>query len=264
MTITNDHITAYTTHLAAEERAANTITKYVRDIRAFSAWLDGAPVTKETAIAYKTAICATHAPSSVNSMLAALNGFFAFFNLNIKVKPLKVQRQAFLAKERDLTRAEYECLLQAAKSKENERLNLVMQTICSTGIRVSELQFITVESVQSGTATVRNKGKVRLVFLPQKLKTALLRYCKKRGIVDGTIFISKSGKPLDRRNIWCSMKKLCEAAGVAPSKVFPHNLRHLFARCFYAVEKDIMRLAESRPQKRHAYIDLTADNPKWA
>jgi site-specific recombinase XerD len=242
MTITITHITAYTDFLAAEERAANTIAKYVRDITAFALWLNGAPVTKESAIAYKAHIAATHAPSSVNSMLAALNGFFAFLNLNIKLKPLKVQRRAFAAEERELSRAEYARLLAAAQS--NERLNLLLQTICATGIRVSELRHITAEAANSGTAEVTNKGKTRSVFLPHKLKTALLRYCKRRGIISGAIFITASGKPLNRSNIWSEMKRLCAAANVAPSKVFPHNLRHLFARTFYALDRDIAKLAD--------------------
>jgi site-specific recombinase XerD len=242
MTITNDSISTYATHLAAEERAANTIAKYVRDIRAFAAYLGGSLVTKESAIAYKTAISATHAPASVNSMLAALNGFFAYYNVGIKLKPLKVQRRAFAAEERELTRGEYSRLLAAAKS--NERLNLLLQTICATGIRVSELRHITAEAANSGTAEVTNKGKTRTVFLPHKLKTALQRYCRRRGIVSGSVFITSRGKPLNRSNIWAEMKKLCKNANVAPSKVFPHNLRHLFARTFYALDRDIAKLAD--------------------
>jgi integrase len=175
-------------------------------------------------------------------MLAALNGFFAYYNVGIKLKPLKVQRRAFAAEERELTRGEYTRLLQAAR--ENERLNLLIQTICATGIRVSELRHITAEAAQSGTAEVTNKGKTRSVFLPHKLKTALLRYCRRRGIASGAIFITASGKPLNRSNIWAEMKKLCAAANVAPAKVFPHNLRHLFARCFYALDRDIAKLAD--------------------
>jgi site-specific recombinase XerD len=242
MNITTEHIRQYLSHLQSEERSTATIAKYGREVYAFAAWLQGAAVTKETAVEYKRQLSATHAAASVNAAAAALNGFFAFRNYGIKLKPLKVQRKTFAAKERELTRAEYERLLNAAKS--NERLNLVMQAICSTGIRVSELRFITVEAARTGQAEITNKGKTRPVLLPQKLKAALLGYAKKRGVASGSIFITKSGKPLDRKNIWSDMKRLCEAANVPPAKVFPHNLRHLFARTFYGVDKDIMRLAD--------------------
>jgi site-specific recombinase XerD len=250
--ITEGHITGYLDYLRNEERATATIEKYARDVRAFAAWLDGAAVTKETAIKYKREISETHAVASVNAAVAALNGFFAFHNYGIKLKPLKVQRKTFAAKERELTRAEYERLLAAAW--QNERLNLVMQAICSTGIRVSELQFITVESARTGQAEITNKGKTRPVLLPQKLNAALLAYAKKRGINSGSIFITKTGKPLDRKNIWADMKKLCETANVPPSKVFPHNLRHLFARTFYGIDNDLSRLADLLG---HSSIDTT-------
>ncbi|MDR1560572.1 MAG: tyrosine-type recombinase/integrase, partial [Clostridiales bacterium] len=170
--------------------------------------------------------------------------FFAFQGWDIKIKYLKIQRRTFLEREKELTKAEYERLLLAAKRGENERLNLAMRTICSTGIRVSELKSVTVEAVRAGEAFISNKGKTRIIFIPKKLKPLLLTYAKKRGIDSGCIFVTKSGRPLDRRSIWADMKKLCGSARVAPSKVFPHNLRHLFARVFYSVEKDIMRLAD--------------------
>ncbi|MDR0906061.1 MAG: tyrosine-type recombinase/integrase [Oscillospiraceae bacterium] len=254
MTITTAHITDYASYLHGEERAAATIAKYARDIRAFAVYLGGSPVTKESAIAYKAQISGTHAPASVNSMLAAINGFFAYHSVGVKIKPVKTQRRAFLSAERELTRPEYLRLLAAAKSKENERLNLVMQTICSTGIRVSELRFFTVAAAKSGVAEVTNKGKTRTVFIPERLTAALLRYCKKRGICSGCIFISRNGKPLDRSNIWAAMKKLCDDAGIAHSKVFPHSLRALFARTFYAVDKDIAKLADILG---HSSIDTT-------
>jgi site-specific recombinase XerD len=242
MNITAENITEYLDYLKSEERSTATIAKYGREVWAFAAWAEGEAVTKEVAVEYKRQLAETHAASSVNAAAAALNGFFAFRNYTIKLKPLKVQRKTFAAKERELTRAEYERLLKAAKS--NERLNLVMQAICSTGIRVSELKFITVEASRTGQAEITNKGKTRPVLLPQKLKTALLAYARKRGITSGSIFITKSGKPLDRKNIWADMKRLCEAANVPPSKVFPHNLRHLFARTFYGIDKDLSRLAD--------------------
>jgi site-specific recombinase XerD len=242
--ITGAKISAYLLHLAREERAAATVEKYARDLRAFKHWLNGRPVTKEKAIAYKQRMSETPAPASVNAAVAALNGFFAFQGWDIKVKYMKIQRQTFLHSEKELTKAEYQRLLLAAKRNENERLHLVMQAICSTGIRVSELKFITVETARARQALITNKGKSRMIFIPKKLKPLLLAYAKKKGIKSGCIFITKSGRPLGRKNIWADMKKLCESAQVAPSKVFPHNLRHLFARVFYSVEKDVMRLAD--------------------
>jgi site-specific recombinase XerD len=194
----------------------------------------------------------------VNAAIAALNGFFTFRRLGIQVKPLKIQQQTYRAPEKELTRQEYERLLEAARTKGNERLNLVMQTLCSTGIRVSELRHITVEAARKASAEVTNKGKTRTVFLPGNLSSALLRYAAERGITSGCIFVSKNGKPLNRSNIWTDMKKLCEAAGVEPAKCYPHNLRKVFAREFYAAEKDIARLADilghSRLETTRIYV----------
>jgi site-specific recombinase XerD len=253
-TITEHDISAWLAHLANEERAAATVEKYARDIRVFAAWLSGAAVTKENAVAYKQTMAETHKATSVNAAIAALNGFFAFLDWSIKLKPLKIQRQTFRPKEKELTKDEYRRLLAAAKSKGNERLNLVLQAICSTGIRVSELRFITVEAARSGEAEITNKGKTRAVFIPSKLQTALLRYAKERGIESGCIFITKSGRPLDRSNVWAEMKKLCAAANVPEGKVFPHNLRRLFARLFYGIEKDVIRLADILG---HSSVDTT-------
>ncbi|MFP3154894.1 tyrosine-type recombinase/integrase [Lachnospiraceae bacterium ZAX-1] len=228
--------------------------KYARGIKAFVKWLDGAPATQAAALGYKAHISKSHAPTSVNSMLAAINGFFAFYALDIKAKPLKIQKKIYSSCDQELTRVEYERLLRAAMQQGNERLSLVMQTICSTGIRVSELQFVTIEVAKTGRAEVTNKGKTRTIFIPLQLKNALLRYAKAQGISTGHIFVSKNGKPLNRSNIWTDMKKLCAAANVASSKVFPHNLRHLFARCFYGIDKDIVRLADILG---HSRIDTT-------
>lgn len=180
---------------------------------------------------------------TVNAMLVAINGFFSFFELGIKVKPLKIQRTTFLTEEKELTFKEYIRLLKAAYAR-NERIAHIMQTICATGIRVSELKFITADAVRSGQAKVRNKGKIRTVFIPNDLKILLLQYAEKHGIQSGSIFITKTGRPLDRSNIWTAMKNLCAAAGVDESKVFPHNLRRLFARTFYAKDRDIMKLSD--------------------
>jgi integrase len=254
--ITEENRAAFIIWLKGGERAAATIEKYGRDVGAFALWLDGAAATKESAADYKKYLSdiAGRVAAGINAVIAALNSFFIFMEWGIKIKPLKIQRQTFRPKEKELTKAEYERLLSAAKTKGNERLNLVLQTICSTGIRVSELQFITVEAARSGEAQITNKGKTRTVFIPKKLKPLLLHYAKGRGIISGYIFITKTGKPLNRSNIWADMKKLCEAAGVEESKVFPHNLRSLFARLFYGVDKDIVRLADILG---HSSVDTT-------
>ena len=242
--INEKRITAYLSHLTAEERSPATVEKYARGVRAFAAWLGGAAATQDAAAKYKRRLSHTHKASSVNASVAALNAFFAFFKWGIKLKPLKTQRQTFRPKEMELTRVEYERLLSSAQDIGDERLNLVLQTICSAGIRVSELYMITVEAICSGVAVITNKGKTRTVFLPEKLQAALLRYTGARGIDSGSVFVTRSGKPIDRRQVWADMKKLCEAANVEASKVFPHNLRHLFARSFYSRYRDIVRLAD--------------------
>mgnify|MGYP000315848942 FL=1 len=182
---------------------------------------------------------------SVNAMLAAVNRFLTFLGRNdLRLRPLKIQRALFLPADKELTRAEYIRLVRAAQSRDNQRLALVLQTICATGIRVSELRFITAEAVQTGRAEVVNKGKRRAVFLPEKLRHLLKGYLRAQKITAGAVFLSRRGNPLDRSNIWRDMKALCQRAGVAPGKVFPHNLRHLFARTYYALEKDLSRLAD--------------------
>ena len=254
--ITAENLSAYREYLKSEEKAAATIEKYGRDVRAFSVWLGGAEATKQAALDYKQYLLEDklREAAGVNAVIAALNSFFAFMEWGIKLKPLKIQRQTFRAKEKELTKAEYKRLLAAALSKGSERLYLVMQAICAIGIRVSELRFITVEAARSGIAVITNKAKTRTVFIPKKLMPLLLKYAKGRGISSGCIFITKSGRPLDRSNIWAEMKKLCVAAEVEPSKVFPHNLRSLFARMFYGAEKDIARLADILG---HSSVDTT-------
>lgn len=243
--ITEKNINEYIEYLKNEERAGATIEKYARIIFNFAIFLNGAEITKEAAIKWENTLLETHAATSVNAMLAAVNGFFEFLNIPIKMKPLKIQRNPFLSEEQELTPKEYRRLLEAANTLGNDRIYHVMQTICSTGIRVSELRFITVEAVRTEYAEVRNKGKIRMIFIPRELKQLLLKYAKKHGITSGCIFITKNGRPLDRSNIWSDMKKLCEAAGVDKSKVFPHALRKLFARIFYSKSNDIMKLADS-------------------
>lgn len=236
---------AYCEHLLREERSPLTIEKYMRDIRTFFSHMEGRALLHEEVLGYKQYLVGRYKPTSVNSMLAALNGFFQFTGrAELRVKPLKIQKNTFAAPERILLQAEYKRLLHAANQRQNQRLCLVMQTICATGIRVSELRFITVESLKAGQAEVTGKGKQRLVFLVPKLVRQLELYRKQQRITSGSIFLSRTGCPLNRHQIWADMKTLCEAAQVDKKKVFPHNLRHLFARTFYALEKDLGRLAD--------------------
>ena len=228
-----------------EEKAAATVEKYIRDINVFADWLGEKELDKETVLIYKENLTQNYAPASVNSVLSSLNSFFTFNEwYNLRVKNLKIQKQLFANKDNELTKEEYERLLTAAKSKGNEQLYFLMQTICSTGIRVSELCYITVESLKAQKAQINLKGKMRVVILPKELCKMLLKYSKEQNITSGSVFVSRNGKPLDRSNIWKMMKALCESAGVARAKVFPHNLRHLFARTFYSIQKDIVRLAD--------------------
>lgn len=254
--LTAERIAAYGRYLRMEERAAGTLEKYLRDIRRFAAWLDGRPVTKELAVAWKEyLVVQQYAPATINGMLAALNGLLGFLGWNeCGVKPLKRQRSVFRSGERELTRAEYLRLLEAARRAGRERLYLVMETLCSTGMRVSELRFITVETLERGFASVDCKGKQRTVLLTKRLRRTLTGYCRRRGIRSGAVFVTRTGRPLDRSNIWREMRSLCGQAGVDASKVFPHNLRHLFAVSFYNVEKDIAKLADLLG---HASIETT-------
>lgn len=243
--ITQAQLAQFRARLAEDEKSDATIQKYLRDIRHFLAFAGAEPVTKDTAIRYKQYLQARYKPASVNSMLAAVNRFFKEMHwFDCTVKALRIQRQPFRARERELTKAEYYRLLRAARARQDDRLCLLMQTVCSTGIRVSELPFITVQAVRAGRAAVSLKGKTRTVLIPAALCRELERYAEKRGIRAGSIFVTRSGRPLDRSNILHAMKALCGAAGVDRRKVFPHNLRHLFACLFYQAEKDLSRLAD--------------------
>ncbi len=243
--LTQEIISDFKENLILEERSAATVEKYIRDISAFSNYADGAEITKETVIAYKKHLQDSYAVRSVNSMLASINSLFAFLGWHdLKVKSIKLQQQIYCPEEKELTKAEYTRLCRTAERKHNERLNLILQTICGTGIRVSELQYITVEAVKQGEATVSCKAKTRSVFIVKELQKKLLRYAQSHGIKTGCIFITRTGKPISRTNIWREMKNLCLEAEVSPTKVFPHNLRHLFARVFYGIEKDIAKLAD--------------------
>ncbi len=232
-------------HLIEEEKSDATIEKYLRDITSFVRWLSERPVSKAIILEYKKLLMKNYATASVNSIISSLNRFFVYLGLfDCKVKTIKVQRQIFASKDKELTKAEYERLLTSAKNKNNQKLYYLMQTICATGIRISELKFLSIEAVNQGVANINCKGKQRKVWIPKNLCKMLKIYAKEQGIETGSIFVSKTGRPLDRSNVWKMLKSLCEDARVSKDKVFPHNLRHLFARSYYSLHKDIIRLAD--------------------
>lgn len=235
----------YESYLYKEEHSLNTIEKYLRDLRTFLLYLKDMPLTKERVLQWKERLLEVYAISSVNSMIAAINNFLKWIgHPELCVKSLKIQRDNFSSPEKELTKEEYIRLVKTANYLKNERLSLVIQTLCATGIRVSELQYITVEAIHIGYAKVNSKRKHRTIFLPNKLCQLIKKYLKSQNRTSGAVFLSKNGKPLDRSNIWRDMKFLCEHANVKPEKVFPHNLRHLFARIYYTQEKDLSRLAD--------------------
>lgn len=243
--ITNETIQAFENFLIDSEKAATTIQKYMHDIRRFGQYAANRTLDKTLIIHYKAMLEKEYATRSANSMLASLNAYLRFAGwYDLCVKQFKVQKDAYCSEDKELTKAEYAALVRTAEQRNNMRLALVVQTICGTGIRVSELQSITVEAVRRGEAIVSCKGKTRKIFIVQALRKKLLRYAAQQRIESGMLFITKSGKPLNRSNIWKEMKELCAQAGVSPKKVFPHNLRHLFARTFYGIAKDIAKLAD--------------------
>ena len=243
--LTHAQIDLYISHLQEQERSISTLKKYRHDLNELAQALHGEPITKSLLIRWKQELAEAYAPATVNSMLAAVNGFLSYVDRrDLIVKALKIQRNIFLDEHRELTKAEYVRLVKAAERQDNRRLSLVIQTICATGIRVSELRYITVESLQTGRVMIANKGKRRLLFLPEKLCRMLKQYVRNQKKPAGPVFTTRTGRPLDRSNIWRDMQKLCEDAHVDASKVFPHNLRHLFARTFYTLERDLSRLAD--------------------
>lgn len=251
--ITNEYIESFREHLVREEKSTITVEKYLRDVRAFFVYTGDNAVTKELVMDYKEQLQQRYAVRSVNSMLASVNSFLQSIGwADCRVRSLKVQKPVYLAEEKELTRAEYERLLKA--STHLPKLHLILQTICGTGIRVSELKYFTVEAVTGGEVVVSCKGKTRTILVPKKLRDRLLHYAKGQGIQTGAIFLDRRGREIDRRTIWAQMKSLCKAAGVNPTKVFPHNLRKLFARCFYELDKDIAKLADVLG---HSSIDTT-------
>ncbi len=245
MSILSEKISDFKKYLIEQERSPNTVSKYVHDAKVLIGFVGKRTLSKELVIEYKAFLGERYAASSANSMLSAANAFLRVIGYeNFQVKPFKIQRTMFVPEEKELCRSEYLRLLEAAKRQNNERLMLIVETICATGIRVSELKFITAESIAAGRAEINCKGKRRTVFLPAQLCTLLSGYLRKQKITAGAVFVTRNGKPLDRSNIWRDMKKLCGLAAVCPPKVFPHNLRHLFAKIYYSHEKDLSRLAD--------------------
>ncbi|GAB2045038.1 tyrosine-type recombinase/integrase [Agathobaculum sp. TL06] len=244
--ILTEQIRAFAKHLRQMERSSGTIENYLRHVQTFAAWLGGRTVSKEAAAEWKAhLLSAGYAPATINAMLGGLNRFFSFAGWReCQVKALRLQRRLFRDDSRELTREEYDRLLNTARAQGRERLALLMETICATGIRVSEVQYLTVKAAEQGKAEITLKGKIRTILIPSKLRKKLLKFARKNKTASGEIFLTRNGKGLSRKQIWAEMKAICKAAGVSPSKVFPHNLRHLFARTFYKVCRDVAKLAD--------------------
>ena len=244
--MTAELVAKFLEELRREERSSGTLEKYGRDVRAFAAFLDGRAVTRDMATQWREHLLSGgYAPVTVNSMVAAVNRFFAVHGWeDCRIQSLRLQRRFFRDERRELDRDEYLRLIETARALGRERLALLMEAMCATGVRVSEVKYLTVEAAGRGRAEIRLKGKVRTILLPGKLCRRLLKYARKKKIASGEIFLTRGGSGLSRKQIWAEMKSLCRRAGVEPSKVFPHNLRHLFARAFYRVSRDVARLAD--------------------
>ena len=243
--ITEETLAAFARQLGEEERSPATLEKYLREVRQFAAFLGGREVTRELAAAWREELSARQSPATVNGKLTALDRLLAFLGWeDCRVKHLRVQRQLFRDSARELSREEYARLVETARRLGRGRLSLLMETICATGIRVSEVRYITAEAVREGRTEIALKGKIRTILLPGKLCRKLEKYARQKKITSGELVLTRSGRPMSRKQIWAEMKGVCRAAGVAPSKVFPHNLRHLFARCFYRVSRDVAKLAD--------------------
>lgn len=245
-TLTQERVTDFLRYLRDEERSSGTQEKYLRDIRSFRSWLDGRTVTKEAVTGWKTHLLDSgYSPITINSMLASVNMLLRWLGCeDCRVRLLKVQRKVFRDPARELTRAEYKRLLGTAQELKKERLELLIESIGATGMRVSEVKYLTVEALQQGQLQISLKGKIRVILLPSKLCRKLLKYAARKKITSGEVFLTRSGKGLSRKQIWAEMKRLCRDAGVEPGKVFPHNLRHLFAREFHRVCRDVVKLAD--------------------
>lgn len=252
--ISPDDMLHFYESLRSAEKSPVTVDKYTRDLKAFLSFARERPLSKALVLDYKQQLISSgYSVRSINSMLSSLNAFLRFSGReDCRVKCLKLQRQIYSREDKELSKAEYLRLLSAAEHR--PQLHMLLETICATGIRVSELRFFDLEGVRRGEVSVSCKGKNRLVFIPEKLKKRLLTYCRRLGIRSGPIFRTRTGRPLDRSNIWSQMKSLCAAAGVAPGKVFPHNLRKLFARTFYSLDRDLAKLADILG---HSSIDTT-------
>lgn len=243
--ITEETLAAFARQLGEEERSPATLEKYLREVRQFAAFLGGREVTRDLAAAWREELSARQSPATVNGKLTALDRLLAFLGWeDCRVKHLRVQRQLFRDSARELSREEYARLVETARRLGRGRLSLLMETICATGIRVSEVRYITAAAVREGRTEIALKGKIRTILLPGKLCRKLEKYARQKKITSGELFLTRSGRPMSRKQIWAEMKGVCRAAGVAPSKVFPHNLRHLFARCFYRVSRDVAKLAD--------------------
>jgi site-specific recombinase XerD len=245
--ITIQHLQGYKQHLTEEEKSVETINKYMRDLKKLIDFAEGRQIDKQLMIGYKEKLLYEdkYKISSINSFLVAANRFLEYMGwYEVRIKTYKIQRESFCPDKRFLGKEEYLRLVNTANERKNKRLAMILQTICATGMRVSELKYVTVASVKKGYVEINCKGKVRTILMPDKLKKALLYYIYKENIGKGHVFKTSNGNPLNRSNIWREMKNLCEAANVDSDKVFPHNLRHLFAQCFYALNKDIAKLAD--------------------
>ena len=265
--ITPDMIREYKKWLIEEEKSPATIEKYMRDVTVFMTKMANVEICKTAVIAYKEKLLDQYAVRSVNSIIASLNSFFDFAGWgDCRIKAIKLQQEIYRSEDKELTKAEFDRLVETAKQRGDEKLALILQTICGTGIRVSELKFITVDAVRNGEATVNCKGKTRKVFIVSALRKRLKQYIRKNDIADGAIFLGTNGKPINRTTVWREMKSLCKAANVKQSKVYPHNLRKLFARVFYKIEKDIAKLADilghSSINTTRIYIISTGDEHK--
>ncbi len=256
MTVSSRELSAFSAHLRQEDRSSGTTGKYLHDCTSFALWLGDRELTPEAAAQWREHLLQKgYAPATVNSMLSAVNRLLKFLGREeCRVRSLRIQRRTFREQSRELTRGEYQRLLDAAAGLGRERLALLMETICATGIRVSEVRYITVEAARAGRTEIRLKGKIRTILLPSKLCRKLLKYARKQKTASGEIFLTRSGAPVSRRQIWREMKALCKEAGVEASKVFPHNLRHLFATAFYRACRDIVKLADVLG---HSSIDTT-------
>lgn len=254
--MTFENMSAFRHYLEEDDRSIGTIEKYLRDINAFRRWLDGKELTKTLFIQWKEHLLTRgYKPVTVNSMIASVNAYLQFLEKgHYKIRMLRIQRSTFRSANKELTIDEYRHLIETAHNLKKERLALLMETIGSTGIRVSEVKYITVQTAQSGYTEISLKGKIRTIILPRKLCKKLLKYAKKNKIHSGEIFITRSGKSMDRKQIWAEMKQLCIKAGISDTKVFPHNLRHLFARAFYKMHKNVVHLAD---MLGHSNIETT-------